>query len=79
MCVCLLVGQAPLVAREGSARLEHPEDLAVDAVAVGRVARRLDRKDRVEGVVGEWELLELKTLSREKLTRRGCIVRASTV
>ena len=35
--------------------------------------------DLVEGVVGEWELLELKTLSREKLTRRGCIVRASTV
>ena len=54
-------------------------DLPVHSVAVRSMARRLDRKDRVEGVVGEWELLELKTLSREKLTRRGCIVRASTV
>ena len=40
-----LVGQAPLVAREGSARLKHAENLFVDARADRGVAGRLDGED----------------------------------
>mmetsp|Transcript_104337 Transcript_104337/g.271618 ORF Transcript_104337/g.271618 Transcript_104337/m.271618 type:complete len:395 (+) Transcript_104337:311-1495(+) len=55
----VLVGQAPLVAREDATGLEHPEDLAVDSSAVGSVASGLDGVHSIERVVLERKLHEV--------------------
>mmetsp|Transcript_24329 Transcript_24329/g.71614 ORF Transcript_24329/g.71614 Transcript_24329/m.71614 type:complete len:227 (-) Transcript_24329:749-1429(-) len=58
----VLVREAPLVAGEDRAGLEHPLDLRVDALAHGRVAGGLDGVDRVEAVVLEWGHVHKVTL-----------------
>mmetsp|Transcript_120850 Transcript_120850/g.347154 ORF Transcript_120850/g.347154 Transcript_120850/m.347154 type:complete len:339 (+) Transcript_120850:370-1386(+) len=56
----VLVGEAPLVASEDGAGLQHAQDLPVDFGAVGRVAGGLDGVHRVERGVGEGQLHEVR-------------------
>lgn len=72
--VVIFLSHQPLVNTEDTTRLEHTEDLAVDALQSGGVASSLNGVDGVERVVGEGHLheiaLDVTELVRELLLLR---------